>query len=317
MVAQNMIDVEPGALLQWAPLAASLTLGIAVASFSLWLLRSAGQVRAGTSNHYEHERRSRMRSQSWVYRTFEQRVVSVAAMLDTRWDSADNRLTQAIRSSAALRQWTSREFLATKIIEGLFVAAVVFVFVSLLGVWQLAVLAGLGLALGYPYLCRQSLLSQSEARLRRQRVRLPFVIDQIALMMQAGAGFEESLRSIAAEDPEHPLTEELQIVLGDITAGRTRRDALGDLKERIPDREFGELFFSIIKGEELGTPLSTILSEQADQMRIKRSQWGEKAAAEAEVQIVFPGMLVMIACLIVVLGPIMLPAVTNLFGPGN
>jgi tight adherence protein C len=216
-----------------------------------------------------------------------------------------------------VRRWTSREFLATKIVEGLLVGAAVFVLVSVTGVWQLAVLCGGGLALVYPYLCRQSLLRQSETRLQRQRVRLPFVIDQISLMMQAGAGFEESLRSIAAEDPDHPLTEELQIVLGDITAGRTRRDALSELKERIPDREFGELFFSIIKGEELGTPLSTILSEQADQMRIKRSQWGEKAAAEAEVQIVFPGMLVMIACLIVVLGPIMLPAVTNLFGTGN
>jgi hypothetical protein len=48
-------------------------------------------------------------------------------------------------------------------------------------------------------------------------------------------------------------------------------------------------------------------------MRIKRSQWGEKAAAEAEVQIVFPGMLIMIACLIVIIAPILLPAVFNLF----
>lgn len=317
MVAQMMSDVESGSLLQWAPLVASLAIGLAVASFTRWLLGRVGLRRADSSNHYETERRCQMRSQSWVYRTFEQRVVSIAGILDPRLDSSDNRLTQAIRSSAALRGWTSREFLASKVIEGLLVAAVVFVLVSALGVWQLAALVALGLALGYPYLCRQSLLSQSEARLRRQRVRLPFVIDQIALMMQAGAGFEESLRSIAAEEPDHPLTEELQIVLGDITAGRTRRDALADLKERIPDREFGELFFSIIKGEELGTPLSTILSEQADQMRIKRSQWGEKAAAEAEVQIVFPGMLVMIACLIVVLGPIMLPAVTNLFGTEN
>jgi tight adherence protein C len=317
MVAQSIIDVETRSLLQWAPLAASLAVGFATASFALWLLRSVGKSQAGSSSHYETERRQQMRAQSWVYRTFEQRIVSLAAMLDPRLDAADNRLTRAIRTNTQLRRWASREFLATKMIEGLLVGAAVFVLVSVTGVWQLAMLCGVGIALVYPYLCRQSLLRQSEARLQRQRVRLPFVIDQIALMMQAGAGFEESLRSIAAEDPDHPLTEELQIVLGDITAGRTRRDALGELKERIPDREFGELFFSIIKGEELGTPLSTILSEQADQMRIKRSQWGEKAAAEAEVQIVFPGMLVMIACLIVVLGPIMLPAVTNLFGTGN
>ena len=48
-------------------------------------------------------------------------------------------------------------------------------------------------------------------------------------------------------------------------------------------------------------------------MRIKRSQRGEKAAAEAQVNIVFPGMIVMIACLLVVIAPILLPPVLSLF----
>ena len=48
-------------------------------------------------------------------------------------------------------------------------------------------------------------------------------------------------------------------------------------------------------------------------MRIKRSQWGEKAAAEAEVQMVFPGMITMVACLLVIVAPIMLPVVVRLF----
>jgi tight adherence protein C len=48
-------------------------------------------------------------------------------------------------------------------------------------------------------------------------------------------------------------------------------------------------------------------------MRLRRAQWGEKAAAEAEVQIVFPGMLVMLACLIVVVAPMVLPAAFNIF----
>ena len=71
--------------------------------------------------------------------------------------------------------------------------------------------------------------------------------------------------------------------------------------------------FAINKGEELGTPLSAILREQAEQMRLKRSQRGEKAAAEAEVNIVFPGMVLMIACLLIVIAPIILPAVLALF----
>ncbi len=48
-------------------------------------------------------------------------------------------------------------------------------------------------------------------------------------------------------------------------------------------------------------------------MRIKRSQRGEKAAAEAQVKIVFPGMVTMIAGLLVVIAPIVLPAILALF----
>jgi hypothetical protein len=40
---------------------------------------------------------------------------------------------------------------------------------------------------------------------------------------------------------------------------------------------------------------------------MKRSQWGEKAAAEAGVKVVFPGMFIVVACLLVVLTPFALP----------
>ena len=46
-------------------------------------------------------------------------------------------------------------------------------------------------------------------------------------------------------------------------------------------------------------------------MRLKRAQWGEKAASEAEVQMVFPGMVTMIACLLVIVAPIVLPVIVT------
>ncbi len=290
---------------------ACLAAGAAVACATMWLLRSTPHQPIASKLVYETERLNRLRNNNGVFRLFESHVQSLAKGLNSNPDPSA-KFSAALRSTAETRDWTDREFMATKIIEGIFVGGAIFAIVSLLGVWQFGAFLGGGSILGYPFLAKQSILSKFEKRLRRQRVRWPFVIDQIALMMQAGGNFEESLKSIADEDPEHPLTEELCRVLGDLMGGRTRRDALSDLKTRIPDPEIGDLISSIIKGEELGTPLSSILAEQADQMRIKRSLWGEKAAAEAEVQIVFPGMLVMIACLIVVLGPIVLPAVMNL-----
>ena len=44
-------------------------------------------------------------------------------------------------------------------------------------------------------------------------------------------------------------------------------------------------------------------------MRLKRSQWAEKAAGTAQVNIVLPGMVIMIACLIIIGAPFILEAV--------
>jgi pilus assembly protein TadC len=135
----------------------------------------------------------------------------------------------------------------------------------------------------------------------------------IALTMEAGGGFQECLQTAVNENgSSHPLTEELTEVLRQISLGRPRQEALKALQERLQDDDINEMVFAINKGEELGTPLSAILRDQAEQMRLKRSQRGEKAAAEAQVNIVFPGMVVMIACLLVVIAPIVLPAVLAL-----
>jgi tight adherence protein C len=154
---------------------------------------------------------------------------------------------------------------------------------------------------------------RANRRLARIRTRLPFAVDLIALTMEAGGGFQECLKTAVVENGEHPLTEELSEVLRQISLGRPRQEALKALQERLQDDDINELVFAINKGEELGTPLSTILRDQAEQMRLKRSQRGEKAAAEAQVNIVFPGMVVMIACLLVVIAPIVLPAVLSMF----
>ncbi len=263
-------------------------------------------------SRYERERRAQMRSASRTYRWFEP-LIDELASLAFRDRSSQPGWAGSLRNSPRWSPWTPREFWATQTVEGFLVAMGVFLLVAPTGFVGLAAFAGLGLVFSYPTLVIRGVQQQAARRLKLQRLRLPMVVDQIALMMEAGANFEDSLRALVDEDPQHPLSIELAQVLHEVDSGRTRRDALSDLKDRIADGDVSEVVFAITKGEELGTPLSAILSGQAKQMRLKRSQWGEKAAAEAEVQIVFPGMLVMIACLIVIIAPILLPAAFNIF----
>jgi len=111
------------------------------------------------------------------------------------------------------------------------------------------------------------------------------------------------------ENAGHPLGEELQTVAIETSRGRPRVEALRTLRERFPDPDVSDFVFAIVKGEELGTPLAQVLKMQAEQMRLKNSQWCEKQAAEAEVKIAFPGLLVMLACICVILGPLLLPVI--------
>jgi tight adherence protein C len=53
----------------------------------------------------------------------------------------------------------------------------------------------------------------------------------------------------------------------------------------------------------LGTPLSNIFRTQSDLLRVKRSQRAETIAGEAGVNMLLPGVLVMAAAVLIILGP--------------
>ncbi|HEX3601350.1 MAG TPA: type II secretion system F family protein [Lacipirellulaceae bacterium] len=267
----------------------------------------------GDSHPFERQRREELRAGSLSYRWFEPVIDEVAAFIRGRGSESLEGLRISLLASREKLPWAPEEFIAVKWLEAALFGGGIFIMLWLGGWPKTAVVLGVVVALIYGLLTPRSVRDRAKKRLARIRIRLPFAVDLIALTMEAGGGFQECLRTAVEENGDHPLTDELAEVLRQISLGRPRNEALVSLQERLHDPDIDELVFAINKGEELGTPLSAILRDQAEQMRLKRSQRGEKAAAEAEVSIVFPGMVLMIACLIVVIAPIILPAVMALF----
>ncbi len=266
----------------------------------------------GDRHPFERQRREELRRGSLVYRWFEPVIDEVAAFIGRRESESLEGLRISLLASREKLPWKPEEFIAAKWLEGVLAGSGIFALLWFAGWLTTAVVLGLAVTLIYGFLTPKSIRDRAAKRLARIRIRLPFAVDLIALTMEAGGGFQECLRTAVEENGDHPLTDELAEVLRQISLGRPRHEALVALQERLHDPDIDELVFAINKGEELGTPLSAILREQAEQMRLKRSQRGEKAAAEAEVSIVFPGMVLMIACLLVVIAPIVLPAVLAL-----
>ena len=78
------------------------------------------------------------------------------------------------------------------------------------------------------------------------------------------------------------------------------------MRRRLSDDEINAIIGSIIQSEELGTPLTGILRATADVLRVKRSQRAETIAGEAAVNMLLPGVLVMAATVLIMLGPFVL-----------
>lgn len=294
--------------------ASALAWGLAVASL-VWIFLdflTAPRPQTTPASSFERARRSRLRQENSLYRLFGAGIDKLAQR-NARIDPARlEAIRHALRMNPQELPFTPEEYLAARQLESILAGVGGALFgMAFFGDILSTVLAGGLAAWGYQKLALGNIAKKAERRMLNLKRRLPFAIDLMALMMEAGASFQEAMTTVVRESQGHPLGEEFGQVLRDVSLGRTRQDALAALQARLQDDDVTEVVFAVNKGEELGTPLAQILRNQAEQMRLKRTQWAEKASGEAQVNIVFPGMVIMIACLIIVTAPFILGALAG------
>jgi tight adherence protein C len=289
----------------------SILLGLATGCLA-WMLAAvatAPRVVDPQLGRFEEARRTSVRQQSALYRFFEPWIDEMAAEFAERRPELERQLRWQLTASGECAPWLAGERWAVWQIEAVLAAIAAVLFGWFMGGMLLGVAGGIVAFFAYRELRRRELRQRHERRCRTIKRLLAGAVDLLALMLEVGGNFHESLAAVADRHRETPLGDELGRVLGDIDAGRPRKEALQGFAERVADDDVSDLVFAVVQGEELGTPLTSILRNQADQMRQKRSQWAEKAAEEAQVTIVFPAMVIMVACLIIVAAPFVLAAV--------
>lgn len=271
--------------------------------------------RSRITSEFERNRRGRLAETEWTYRTFESLIERLVAR-DVAVTSQEEleKLSADLEAAGLTSPWTASEYRAAKLVDSLVIGLAVFVIVSLLsGNPVIGLIASAPIAIAYYRMGLANVGSLIKTREQSIHRSLPYVIDLMSLMVEAGASFPEALATVSREFAGTPLGDELGRVLRDIEMGRPRGEALSNLPKRIRSEDLSELVFSIVKGEELGTPLSQLLRSQATELRIKRSQRIEKAAAEAQVKIGMPGFVVMIACMLVIVAPFLLQGAFEFF----
>ncbi len=146
------------------------------------------------------------------------------------------------------------------------------------------------------------------AKNRQKRVwrSLPTALDLLTTCVEAGLSLDFALQRVA-QRYSGPLSDEIERALREIGLGKTRREALIDMAERVDLPDLMTFVNSIVQAEALGTSVGQVLRVQSAQLRMRRRQRAEQVARQAPVKMVFPLVLFLMPSLfIVTIGPVML-----------
>lgn len=143
---------------------------------------------------------------------------------------------------------------------------------------------------------------------RRQSVSrdLPEVVDLLALCVDAGLDFMQSLGRIIKEFRRCPTTEELGLVLQEVRVGKRRRDALRAFSKRVQTPETSSFSRTLVQADRMGTGMTEALKILSEDMRIQRYHWAERFAQQAPLKMLIPLLFSLASALVIVAGPILI-----------
>ncbi len=288
-------------------LAGSAAIGAAVALVARWVLGvlRTEELPQGLQWRYDISRMNELRRLDMLYRLFQPVIQFLAGFNRAVLRDSLPEVQRQIQAAGLPRFWLAEEYLARCELIALLLSPVFgYVFLEVAG--PPGVVPGLGMTVLAAWFFRHRLAVRAEERLRAIKRRMPFLLDLLTLLMEAGATFLHALAQAVSEFEGHPVAEEFGRVLTDMNLGKTRAEAFLAMRDRLQDDEITSIIGSILQGEHLGTPLAQIFRTQADVLRLKRTQRAETIAGEAGVKMLLPAVLVMAAAVLIILGPFLL-----------
>jgi tight adherence protein C len=145
-------------------------------------------------------------------------------------------------------------------------------------------------------------LVRNRARHRFDRIDydLPELIDLLVVTMEAGLGFNGSLR-VACDRLGGDLSQELRLTLQEQSMGLATNEALRNMLVRCETPAMRSFVRSVIQGEALGVSIGQIMRNLAVEMRKRRRQAAEERAQKAPIKILFPLIFLIFPAMFVIL----------------
>ncbi len=134
----------------------------------------------------------------------------------------------------------------------------------------------------------------------------PDALDLMTVCVEAGLAMDAALLRVADEiGIKSPiLADELHLVTLELRAGLSKERALRNLALRTGVEDVDALVAMLIQAERFGTSIADSLRVQSEQLRTRRRQRAEEAAAKIALKLLFPLIFFIFPSLLVVLmGP--------------
>jgi len=243
------------------------------------------------------------------------RLLGLATGLRIRLGLAENPVLKARLAAAGIKGTAAADiFFASQFL----VPATGAVVGTLIGTNTLSYVLGLG-ALGY--MAPNMWLNWKTSR-RRKRIRrsIPDALDLMVICVDAGLGLDQALLRVGNElDVSYPdIQEEFLQVNREQRAGRPRLEAWQNLADRTQIEEFSAFVSMLAQTDRFGTPIIRALTRLSEDIRMKRRQRAEEAAAKTKIKIIFPLVLCIFPCIfIVLLAPAILSIMMGMQGMGQ
>jgi tight adherence protein C len=236
-------------------------------------------------------------------------VTRIGDVVATRFKGIDSDSIRRELVGAGLYTVTPRKFAGYRAISVVAVPALVLWALATAGLpTVVAILAAvLGIVIGW----RAPLwIVQSRAKRRKMEIdlQLPELIDLLVVTVEAGVGFNESLR-IASRRTGGALGQELRLTMQEQTMGLALNEALQNLLLRAETPGLRSFIRSVLQGETLGVSIGQILRNVANEMRKRRRALAEERAQKAPIKILFPLVFMIFPAIFVI---ILAPAVYSI-----
>lgn len=140
---------------------------------------------------------------------------------------------------------------------------------------------------------------------------MPFIVDMLALSVEAGLDFVAAMQRVIEKAPPSPLVEEFETMIKETKIGLSRAEALRQLSWRVDTLPVASFCATLISADAVGADIAPILKTLAKEIRQKRSAMAEQEGAKAATKILLPMIFITLPAVLIIIAA---PMVMKLMG---